>query len=71
MVWKFNIYIVHLKGLGFLASGIHSISIKLKYGHSKSDILIWELSSPPPPPVHSDINMQQGHDNGSAMYCYI
>ena len=23
------------------------------------------------PPVHNVINMQQGHDIGSAMYCYI
>ena len=67
MVWKFNIYmyIVHLVWL-FLASGIsiqwvYNVNQKLNTDTVKA---IFSL-------VHNDINMQQGHDIGSAMYCYI
>ena len=67
MVWKFNIYmyIVHLVWL-FLASGIsiqwvYNVNQKLNTDTVKA---IFSL-------VHNDNNMQQGHDIGSAMYCYI
>ena len=60
------------EGFGFvLASGIHSMSIKFNQKLNTDTVKAIFSFGDYRPPVHNDINMQQGHDIGSTMYCYI